>query len=65
MQIILNGQSIESQQTALDQFLLEQGYSELSVATAHNQLFIACSDRSSIELNDGDRIEVVAPMQGG
>lgn len=65
MQIILNGDIIESQQTTLDKLLVEQGYNELDVATAYNQHFIARADRAGITLNDGDRVEVVAPMQGG
>jgi thiamine biosynthesis protein ThiS len=35
------------------------------IATAVNGRFVAAAARPRTELADGDRIEVVAPMQGG
>ena len=41
------------------------GYGGKKIATAVNGRFVAATARPSIKLADGDRIEVVAPMQGG
>jgi len=37
MQIFLNGQTIDTQQTTLDALLDEQGYGDSAVATAFNK----------------------------
>ncbi len=65
MQITLNGQTVETQQTTLDQLLIEQGYVDCSVATAYNDQFVPISQRQTITLQANCVIEVVAPMQGG
>ena len=65
MLITLNGQSSETQQTTLEELLIEQGYVDCSVATAVNDQFIPQANRKATILNDNDVIEVVAPMQGG
>lgn len=65
MQIILNGQKIETQQTSLDALLIEQGYADMSVATAINDNFVPQHERTSITLHSDCVVEVVAPMQGG
>jgi sulfur carrier protein len=65
MQIILNGQTIETQQTSLDGLLTEQGYTDMSIATAMNDNFIPQAERAEVLLQEHCVIEVVAPMQGG
>ena len=65
MHITLNGQSSETQQTTLEELLIEQGYVDCSVATAINDQFIPQANRKATILSDNDVIEVVAPMQGG
>ena len=65
MHITLNGQSSETQQTTLEELLVEQGYVDCSVATAVNDQFIPQANRKATILSDNDVIEVVAPMQGG
>ncbi len=65
MQIILNGQTIETQQANLADLLVEQGYEALLVATAFNQHFVAKDQRADTVLIEGCKVEVVAPMQGG
>ncbi len=37
----------------------------MRVATAVNESFVATSERPAQELKEGDRVEIVAPMQGG
>ena len=41
------------------------GYGGKKIATAVNGRFVAAPARPKVELSDGDKIEVVAPMQGG
>jgi len=65
MQIILNGQPIETHQTSLDGLLVEQGYANMNVATAMNDHFVPQTERSETRLHKDCVIEVVAPMQGG
>lgn len=65
MQILLNGRPVETDKKTLDEFLAEQGYDGLVVATALDQHFVARDKRVSAMLDEGCQIEVVAPMQGG
>jgi len=45
--------------------LHELGYGEAVVATALNGEFVAAGSRPAARLTEGDRLEVLAPMQGG
>lgn len=66
MNLQFNGNAIQSNASTLAELLLEQGFAANShVATAVNGVFVAKTSRESHQLNDGDTIEVVAPMQGG
>lgn len=65
MQIILNGTPRDVECSHLDQLLSELGYRETRVATAVNGAFVARQARAGTELRAGDRLEVIAPMQGG
>ena len=65
MQIILNGQTIETQQTSLEDLLTEQGYTNMSVATAMDDNFVSQTARKEALLHENCVIEIVAPMQGG
>ena len=40
------------------------GYGDAVVATALNDEFVPAASRSNARLSDGDRLEVLAPMQG-
>lgn len=64
MKIVLNGEPREVAATTLDALLAECGFSGC-VATALNEDFVPVALRTSTDLSDGDRVEVVAPMQGG
>jgi sulfur carrier protein len=66
MKIIVNGDAHEvpaaaSVASALDRL----GFGGAVVATALNGEFVASSARGQVTLSDGDRLEVLAPMQGG
>lgn len=64
MNITLNGEPRHSAAATLADLLTEQGFGP-KVATARNGDFVAVGLRGSTPIADGDRIEVVAPMQGG
>lgn len=64
--IYVNGNLIQTQTNNLQQLLIEQGFSDSSpVATAVNGKFIAKTQRQDYELKSNDKVEIVAPMQGG
>jgi sulfur carrier protein len=65
MKITINGHAREVMAEKLEQALDELGYRDSFVATAVNGEFVAKSARPDKQLLDGDRIEIVAPMQGG
>lgn len=64
MKIILNGDTVETSASTLADVLVEQNLSG-RVATAVNEVFVPVGLRATHTLNDGDRVEVLAPMQGG
>lgn len=65
MIIIVNATEHNVQSTDLAAALAELGYSGQAIATAVNGSFVAASERAGTTLNANDRIEVLAPMQGG
>jgi len=65
MTLLLNGEPREVEATTLEQALAELGYAGKVVATAVNGNFVPARKRETVTLTEGDRIEVVAPMQGG
>ncbi len=64
MRVRLNGEEIESQAASLAELLKERGFGP-HVATARNGDFIPAGLRGATALAEGDRLEVLAPMQGG
>ncbi|MGE0211168.1 MAG: sulfur carrier protein ThiS [Parvibaculaceae bacterium] len=65
MKIVLNGQPREVSGTNVTALLEELGYGSARVAAAVNGAFVPASLRPTTMLLEGDRLEVVAPMQGG
>lgn len=65
MRITLNGAAAEVQGTTLSAALDELGYGGARVATAVNETFVPATRRVDHALRDGDRVEVLAPRQGG
>ena len=65
MRIIVNGAWRETEALELSAALQELGYGEAVVATAVNGEFVAAAVRPCTRLAEGDRVEVLAPMQGG
>ena len=65
MKLIVNGEAQEVVAETLAEALDVLGYGEAKVATAVNEDFVPAGLRAGYALNDGDRIEIVAPRQGG
>lgn len=65
MTLLLNGQPQTVSAKTLAEALIELGYEDKIVATAVNGSFVPARLRAGVRLNEGDRIEIVAPMQGG
>jgi sulfur carrier protein len=65
MKIIVNGDARDVNDATLDAVLAQLGFGDSVVATAVNGEFVSAFSRPETLLNDGDRVEVLAPMQGG
>jgi sulfur carrier protein len=65
MRILVNGVWRETVSEVLAASLEELGYGGRIVSTAVNGEFVAADARIATPLADGDRVEVLAPMQGG
>jgi sulfur carrier protein len=65
VKILVNGAWRETTATDLAAALSELGYAAALVATALNGEFVPSGARHGWRLAEGDRLEVLAPMQGG
>ncbi|MCC5964763.1 MAG: sulfur carrier protein ThiS [Natronohydrobacter sp.] len=65
MRIEVNGDPQDITGPTLADALTELGWAQARVATALNGDFVPKSARAQTELKQGDRLEVLAPMQGG
>ena len=65
MRLTVNGQALEAQATTLAALLEELELPARRCATALNSEFVPRGQREATPLKDGDRIEILTPMQGG
>ncbi|WNG38243.1 sulfur carrier protein ThiS [Archangium minus] len=65
MKITVNGEARETSSETLGALLLELGHGNAKVATAVNEAFVPAAARDGLRLAAGDRVEIVAPRQGG
>lgn len=65
MRIDVNGEPRDIRAATLAAALDELGLGEARVATAVNGDFVPAPLRSGHALAEGDRIEILSPMQGG
>lgn len=65
MKIEVNGRPREISAATLSDALEELGFAGLKCATAVNAQFVPATARAARTLAEGDRIEVLTPMQGG
>ena len=63
--IIVNGESVETKAQTIAELLDELGYEDMPVATARNMSVVRKRERAETKLSEGDRIEILVPMQGG
>lgn len=63
--ILVNGEAIETGAATLAELVVELGHAEAAVATALNGEFVPRSARTVTKLAPDDKIEIVAPRQGG
>ncbi|WP_340680323.1 sulfur carrier protein ThiS [Paraglaciecola sp.] len=65
MNIVINGDLKPISHNSLNSVIAELGYQDAVIVTAVNGDFVAIGSRSEVTLQDGDKIEILAPMQGG
>jgi len=65
LKIIVNGEQQETRAATLEQLCAAMDYGHQRIATAVNGAFVPASERAKTRLHDNDRIEIVAPRQGG
>jgi sulfur carrier protein len=65
MRLVVNGKPQEVPAATLADALQSLDLAEAKVATALNGEFVPARARASTPVKDGDRIEIVAPRQGG
>ena len=66
MIIEVNGEkkTLESPRSLADA-IRDLGYGGARIAVARNDEFVPRGDYATRQLQDGDRLEIVSPMQGG
>lgn len=65
MKLVVNGEPRDVRAATLAEALQSLDYGEARVATALNGEFVPARARAGTQLKTGDRIEIVAPRQGG
>ncbi|CAM1632470.1 Sulfur carrier ThiS/MoaD-like [Bartonella apihabitans] len=65
MQLFVNGEEKNVGAETLSALLNELDYEGDWLATAVNAELVSESEREDFKLNNGDRIEILSPMQGG
>ena len=65
MKLIVNGETQSLEAATLAELLLALDYEGNWLATAVNGDLVHREDRADLRLVDGDRIEILSPMQGG
>jgi sulfur carrier protein len=63
--LVVNGEKTETAVCTLAELLAARGFCENEVATALNGEFVPRAARGATLLREGDRVEIVAPRQGG
>jgi sulfur carrier protein len=63
--LVVNGEPVETSAHTLAELVAEQGFVEAAVATALNGDFVPRQSRGETKLAVDDKIEIVAPRQGG
>lgn len=62
---MVNGEPQETEGRTLAELCASLGYGDAKIATALNGTFVPATRRMETVLRDDDRVEIVAPRQGG
>ena len=65
MKLVVNGEMQDVPARTLAEALQSLDLAEAKVATALNGEFVPARARAATRVKDGDRVEIVAPRQGG
>ena len=65
MKLVVNGELQEISAATLAEAVQSLDFGKAKVATALNGEFVPARARGSTPVKDGDRIEILAPRQGG
>ena len=65
MRLVVNGEPQEVPAATLAEAVQSLDFGEAKIATALNGEFVPARARAATLVKDGDRIEIVAPRQGG
>jgi len=65
MRLVINGEAREIEAATLAAALAALDYADAKVATALNGDFVPARARETTPVRDGDRVEILAPRQGG
>jgi sulfur carrier protein len=65
MRLVVNGEPQDVPAATLSEAVQSLDFAEAKVATALNGEFVPARARAATLVKDGDRIEIVAPRQGG
>ena len=63
--VLVNGERTETGAASLRELVAQLGFGDAQVATALNGEFVPRQARGDIRLAPDDRVEIVAPRQGG
>ena len=63
--IFVNGERTDTSASSLGELVAQLGYQQSAVATALNGDFVPRESRAGTPLAEDDRVEIVAPRQGG
>ena len=63
--LLVNGERTETEAHTLAELIATRDLDGDAVATALNGEFVARGARAATLLSDGDKVEIVAPRQGG
>lgn len=63
--IYFNSEAQQIQPQVLQDFLLQKNHTDLHFAIAINNKFVPRAVYSTTLLRDGDRVDIIVPMQGG
>ncbi len=65
MQVYINGEAVTTAAATLAALLKEQGHAKDEVACAINGNFVPRQQHEETALENGLRVEILSPMQGG